>query len=97
MYLVREVLRCKPGRAKDLVAIFKESFEHMEGSGLLNARVMTDTASTYWTVVAEFEVNRPGDVWDGHANLGQRPEYSKAMKGYMDCITGGHREIFKIE
>ncbi|MBT8400490.1 MAG: hypothetical protein KJO98_08440 [Rhodothermia bacterium] len=58
---------------------------------------MTDTATTYWTVVAEFEVNQPGDVWEGHQELGQRPAYAEAMKGYMDCIQGGHREIFKIE
>ncbi len=58
---------------------------------------MTDTATTYWTVVVEFEVNRPGDIWDGHEKLGQRPEYSATLKGYMDCIQGGHREIFRIE
>jgi hypothetical protein len=77
--------------------MFKDSFEHMDDSGFYNARVMTDAATTYWTVVAEFEVERPGDVWDGHEKLGQRPAYREAMKGYMDCIKGGHREIFKIE
>ncbi len=97
MYLVREILVCKPGRVKELVAMFKESFNYMEGSGLSNARVMTDTATTYWTVVAEFEVNSPGDVWDGHQKLGQREEFAEAMKGYMDCVKGGRREIFKIE
>lgn len=97
MYLVREVLKCKPGRAKDLVAMFKESFKHMDDSGFFNARVMTDTATTYWTVVAEFEVKSPGDIWEGHEKLGQRKEFSESMKGYMDCVQGGHREVFKIE
>jgi hypothetical protein len=77
--------------------MFKESFKYMEGSGLHNVRIMTDMATTYWTVVLEAEVNRPGDIWDSHEELGQRPEYSAALKGYMDCIQGGHREIFKIE
>lgn len=97
MYLVREVLICKPGRVKELVAKFKESFNHMEGSGFSAVRVMTDTATTYWTVVVEFEVNTPGDIWEGHKMLGARKEYVEAMKGYMDCVQGGHREIFKIE
>ena len=97
MYLVREILNCKPGRVKELVAMFKESFNHMDGSGLHNPRVMTDTAATYWTLVAEFEVEDPGDVWKGHQMLGQREEYAAAMKGYMDCVQGGHREIFRIE
>ena len=97
MSLVREVLTCKPGRAKDLVTMFKESFKHMEGSVLRNPRVMTDTATTYWTVVAEFEVESPGDVWVGHEQLGQREPFREAMKDYMDCVQGGHREIFRIE
>ena len=97
MYLVREILRCKPGQSRPLVAMFKESFRHMDGSGLHNPRIMTDTAATYWTVVVEFEVEEPGDIWTGHAMLGQREAYAATLKGYLDCITGGHREVWKIE
>jgi hypothetical protein len=96
MYLIRDVFNAKPGRAKDLVAKFKQVMPHMKAPGVRSQRVMTDTVAGYWTVVAETEV----EDFQAHFDAGRHqppPEAEEAMKGYMDLVCGGHREIFRIE
>ena len=97
MYLIRDVFRCKPGKAKDLVAIFKNARPHMERMGVSGARVMTDSVSTYWTVVLELEVESMAAYEEILSGRQASPELGEIMKGYMDCVSGGHREIFKVE
>ena len=94
MYLVREVFQTKPGKAKDLVKIFKEAGKHMEGMG--KTRIMTDAVSNYWTVILEMEAVSLA-AWEKMAGTTQKPEVKEIMKDYMTLLEGGHREIFKIE
>ena len=94
MYLVREVFQTKPGKAKDLVKIFKEAGKIMEGMG--NTRIMTDAVSNYWTVILEMEVENLA-AWEKMAGTTQKPEVKEIMKDYMTLVEGGYREIFKIE
>jgi hypothetical protein len=57
MLLIRNVFRCKPGKATALVKMFKETTSKSQASGTMpNARVMTDITSNFWTVVFEIEV-----------------------------------------
>jgi hypothetical protein len=96
MYLIRDVFNTKPGHAKDLVAKFKQAIPHMRSPGMRGMRVMTDTVAGYWTVVCETEVEELQTYFDlGRAEAS--PELTEAMKGYMDLVNGGHREIFRIE
>lgn len=98
MYLIREVFQAKPGRAKDLVRIFKQAAPHFEKlGGGSNMRVMTDVVNTYWTVIVESETP---DITAFFANMRSATtseELKEIMKGYMDCVEGGRREIFMIE
>ena len=96
MYLIRDVFHAKPGRAKDLVAKFKKSMSFMEAPGL-NWRIMTDTVAGYWTVAIESEVEDLESYFAMASGGSENPEAAKAMEGYHDLITGGYREIFRIE
>ena len=59
MLLIRNVFRCKPGKATALVKMFKETTSKSQASGTMpNARVLTDIASGFWTVVFEMEASR---------------------------------------
>jgi hypothetical protein len=61
-------------------------------------KVMTDIATTYWTVVMEFEVEDLAEFAKEVRGGGKpQPEVEKIMEGYMDLVEGGHREIFLIE
>ena len=97
IYLIRDVLHAKPGKAKYLVKKFKEAAPYFEKQGLKNVRVMTDIAAPYWTVVIESQVNDLGSFAKNIRGETSQPEVREIMKGYMDLVDGGYREIFLIE
>lgn len=97
MYKVRDVFRCKPGRAKDLVARFRQTIASMEREdGFTSIQLMTDVAADYWTVVLEAEFESLAQFEKHMSEFGTRPEVRAAMTGYMDLVDGGHREIWRI-
>ncbi len=97
MYVVRDVFRCKPGKARLLAEKFKRTIPSMEQlDGFRNCRVMVDSVAGYWTVVLDAEVGSLA-AFEGHMmDFGSRPEVQEALVGYMDLVEGGHREIFRI-
>lgn len=102
MYLVREIMYCKPGKVRPLVEKFAAMSKLGEKAGMPKMRILTDFAGErYWTLVAEMEVESiaefermmsamPGDEDDAK-------ELEKIMKGYHDLVEYGKREIYKIE
>jgi hypothetical protein len=97
MFLIRDIFRCKPGKAGALAGMFLKTVPSMESDdGFRNVRVMTDYVATYWTVVLQAEVEDIGK-FDGHMrNFSARPEVREALDGYRDLVDGGHREIYRI-
>lgn len=98
MYQIREVFHAKPGKAKDLVKMFKQAIPHFEKTGeARNMKVLTDIVSNYWTVIVESETEDIGKFITNLRSANLSDEIKDIMKGYMDCIEGGSREIFMIE
>lgn len=98
MYLVREVFRTKPGKAKELVSKFKKAMPLLTASeGGINTKIMTDIATDYWTVVIESEVENIGEFIGGLRTATASDELKEIMKGYLDLVESGKREIYIIE
>jgi heme-degrading monooxygenase HmoA len=98
MFVIREVFKCKPGKAKDLVKVFKKLADVMKGEeNMGDVRIMTDYVADYWTVVTEWEVETLDKFAEEARTATSRPEVAEVFKGYMELIEGGHREIWKIE
>jgi hypothetical protein len=98
MFLVRDVMFCKPGQAKPMVQKFLAIAKLGQGMGFGAMRVMTDvSAERYWTVVSEMEV----DSLEKHAEMmrksSEMPQFQEVMKGYHDLVDHGRREIYTIE
>jgi len=102
MFLVREIMYCKPGKVRALVDKFKAMSALSEKVGMPKMRVMTDfCAERYWTVVSELEV----PTIEAFENMMTNPQGSaedmkkleKLMEGYHDLVDYGKREIYKIE
>ncbi len=98
MYLVRDIMYCKPGKARPMVEKFLTLSRVLSTMGLGTMRVTTDvSAERYWTVVAETEV----ESLEQHAEMArtsmQNPEVQQAMQGYHDLVVEGRREIYTIE
>lgn len=102
MYLIREIMYCKPGKVRPMVDKFVAMSRLGENSGMRGMRVMTDfSAERYWTVVAEMTVpdlaafekmmSAPAGSSDDMKKM------EEIMKDYHDLVDHGKREIYKIE
>lgn len=103
MYLVRDIMYCKPGMVRPLVEKFKTLNTLGKKIGMPPMRLMTDVAAEqYWTCVSEMEVESLG-AWEQlmsdtqSADKDVMKQFEEAMKGYHDLVTRGKREIYKIE
>jgi hypothetical protein len=97
MYVVRDIFKCHPGKAKLLVQKLEatlESTERLDGFG--NSRILVDFVADYWTVVWEAEVPSLAHFEKHMQEYSSRPEVQAAMAGYLDLVESGHREIFRI-
>jgi hypothetical protein len=98
MYLVRDIMYCKPGGAREMVNKFKAMSKHMKKAGFKPMRILTDvSAERYWTVVAEMEVGNLEEFVVESRSVMSDKEMQKIMKGYHDLVTGGRREIYMVE
>jgi hypothetical protein len=98
MFLVRDIMFCRPGQARPMVKKFQALSKLLEPSGFGPMKVMTDISSErYWMVVAEVEV----DSLERYAQVQQQSmtqkEFQDAMAGYHDLVVEGRREIYTIE
>jgi hypothetical protein len=103
MYLIREIMYCKPGKVRPMVEKFLAMSKLGEKLNMPPMRVMTDfSAERYWTIVAEMEVT---DLDAFEKMVTGMPEgseddmkqFEEVMKGYHDLVDYGKREIYKIE
>ena len=69
MFLVRDIMYCKPGKARPMVEKFVALSALFQKMGAGSMRVMTDvTAERYWTVVSEMDVASLEDTLNCRAN-----------------------------
>lgn len=104
MYIIREIMYCKPGKVRPLVEKFLAMSALSKRIGMPGMRVLTDFAGeAYWTVVAEMEVGSIQEfetMMSGGGSQGSKDdmkEMDKIMSGYHDLVDHGKREIFKLE
>lgn len=98
MLLVRDIMYCKPGKARPMVEKFVALSKISGQKGLGPMRVMTDlSAERYWTVVSEMEVTNLEEYARMSRESMQVQEFQEIMKGYHDLIDHGRREIYQIE
>jgi hypothetical protein len=102
MYVVREIMYCKPGKVRPLLEKFKAMDKLGKKVGMPKMRLMTDfAAEAYWMLVAEMEVSDLKAFEEMMANPQGTPEdlkeFEKIMQGYHDLVDHGRREIYKLE
>lgn len=102
MFVVRDIMYCKPGKVRPMVEKFVAMSKLGEKSGMPRMRVMTDMcAERYWTVVAEMEVQDMQTFEQMMTSIQTSDEdakqFEEVMKGYHDLVEQGRREIYKIE
>ena len=98
MYVVREVLNCKPGKVRQMVEKFRRISMALKEMGQEPLRVLTDvTGEPYWTVVAEARVEKIDDFFAVEAKLMANETLRTTMADYHDLVDRGRREIYRLE
>jgi len=102
MFLIRDIMYCKPGKVRAMTDKFVAMSKLNTKLGMPKMRVMTDfCAEQYWTVVAEMEVadlqsfEKMMAAPQGSAD--DMKQFEELMKGYHDLVDHGKREIYKVE
>ena len=98
MYLIREILSCKPGKVRQMVDKFKQISAVLQQQGHEPMRLLTDvTGEPFWTVVAEAKVETIDDFFAMEQTLAASETLRKTMADYHDLVASGRREIYRIE
>jgi len=98
MYVIREVLHCKPGNVRQMAEKFTAISHALQGMGHEPMRLLTDvTGEPFWTIVAEAKVEKIDDFFAAEQKLTANESVAKAMADYHDLVESGRREIFRVE
>jgi hypothetical protein len=98
MYMIREILNCKPGKVRQMVEKFRSISTALKELGQEPLRVLTDvTGEPYWTIVAEARVEKIDDFFAMEQKLATNETLGKTMADYHDLVDRGRREIYRLE
>lgn len=98
MFLIRDIMYCRPGKARAMVDKFVALSKMSQQMGMGSMRIMTDvSAERYWTVVSEMEVESLEQYTETSRKSMEIKEVQDVMKGYHDLVDHGRREIYRIE
>jgi hypothetical protein len=98
MYIIREIVRCQPGKVKPLLEKFRTISTVMGEMGHGPLRLMTDvTGEPFWTLVAEATVDRIDDFFAVEQRLMANDAIRRTMGDYHELVESGRREIYRLE
>jgi len=98
MYVIREVLHCKPGKVRQMAEKFRAISHALQEMGHEPMRLLTDvTGEPFWTIVAEARVEKIDDFFAVEQKLTANESVRKLMADYHDLVESGRREIFRVE
>ena len=98
MYVIREVLHCKPGKVRQMADRFRSLSATMKDMGHEPLRLLTDVSGEpFWTVVAEATVDTIENFFAMEQTLMENETLRKTMADYHELVESGRREIYRIE
>ena len=98
MFVIREVMHCKPGKVRQMVEKFNAISVALKEQGHEPLRLLTDvTGERFWTVVAEAKVETIDQFFAVEQQLMASDTLREAMAGYHELVDEGWREIYRIE
>ena len=98
MYVIREVLNCKPGKVRHMVEKFRVISTVLKEMGQEPMRLLTDvTGEPYWTIIAEAKVEKIDDFFAMEQKLTTNETLRKTMADYHELVDRGRREIYRLE
>ena len=97
MYVIREILNCKPGKVRQMVSNFEIISRALEEMGKPPLRLMTDvSAEPFWTLVVEATVERIEEFFEMEERVMANDSIRSRTTEFHDLIQSGRREIFRM-
>ena len=98
MFVIREVVHCKPGKVRLMVEKFKVLSGVLTQLGQEPLRLLTDVSGEpFWTVVAEANVETIDQFFSLDAQLKANETLRATMADYHDLVESGRREVYRLE
>jgi hypothetical protein len=98
MFVIREVLSCKPGKVRPMVKKFQVLSAELTKLGHEPLRLLTDVSGEpFWTLIAEVTLPRIDDFFAVEQQLMANEALRSTMADYHDLVQSGRREIYRIE
>lgn len=98
MFVMQEVLRCKPGKIGELRKKFQALNAIVKKKDYPGFTIMTDVAGGhFWTLVLQFESESLEGFLAMEDQVMGDAEARQAMAGYHDLVVSGNREVFRKE
>jgi hypothetical protein len=98
MYVIREVVSCKPGKTRQMIEKFRSLSTALREMGQEPLRLLTDVSGEpFWTIIAEAKVEKVDDFFVFEQKLMANENVRKAMADYHDLVESGRREVFRVE
>lgn len=98
MYVIREILHCKPGRVRQMSEKFRQISAVLKEMGHEPLRLLTDVSGEpFWTLIAEVKVENIDDFFGMEQTLMAHPTLQTTMADYHELVDSGRREIYRIE
>lgn len=98
MYIIREVMSCKPGKVRALMDKFRVLSAALEKTDRPPLRLLTDVSGErFWTLVIEVSVPTVDEFFVVEQSLMSDESVRSAMAGYHDLVERGRREIYRVE
>lgn len=98
MYMVRDIVHCRPGKVRLMVEKFRSISTVMQEMGHSAPRLLTDASGErFWTVVIEVSVATIEDFFAMEQSIMAHESIRKTMADYHDLVDNGRREIYRIE
>ena len=81
MYVIREVLHCKPGKVRQMADKFRAISHALQEMGHEPMRLLTDVSGEpFWTIVAEAKVEKIDDFFAVEQKLTQRQMFARVLR-----------------
>ena len=98
MYVIREILNCKPGKVRQVVESFRTISTALEAMGRPPFRLLTDvTGEPFWTLVAETTVETVDEFFEMERAVMSKESVRTSTAGFHELIQGGRREIYRVD
>ena len=98
MYVIREIVRCKPGKVRPMVDNFKTIAAVASEMGVGPFRILTDVSGeAFWTVVVEIPVDHLDDFRPLEERIMADERVRAKVANYHDLVEHGRREIYRVE